>query len=305
MKMNNDEAVKYLLDKASKSRFDYTKIMDNSVKFINYPDKNCIINFVLTARGRVDFTKPMYESFLAAQEKFGGKVCFTLVEHSEAPMHSKFYRNKPVNYIYINAGQGEQFNKCLSYNIGALSAPECKYFLFHDLDILVKSDFFDTVMDNLKRTQGRALQCYTKRRVLNCDIQTTTKIIKGEIGLHSLNEGDEGVNLPMHNGQPSLGSKGGSILLDSALFYEIGGYDPELFRAYSAEDNFFWEKVSALTEIGYADEPAVELFHMWHKPQFGKNPHLYEMERDYLLFKNLPKESKVEFVNEKRNLFGV
>lgn len=300
--MNNEESIKYLLDKSYKNSFDYKKIKDNCVTFLNYPkgEDDCLINFVLTARGRLDFTKPMYESFVAAQEKFGKKVCFTLVEHSEAPMHSKFYRNKPVNYIYINAGQGEQFNKCLSYNIGVAFAPKCQYFIFHDLDILIREDFFETVIENIKRTQGRALQCYAKRRVLNCDVKTTAGIISGNININSLKEGDEGVGPPLYDGQPSLGSKGGSILLDSDLFFEVGGYDPELFRAYSAEDNFFWEKVSAVTEIGYADEPAVELFHMWHEPQFGKNPFLYEMERDYLLFKNLPKDVKKQFIFEKK-----
>jgi hypothetical protein len=303
--MNSEESVKYLTSKASSSQFNYRKIKDDCVKFLNYNDGKCIINFILTARGRVEFTKPMYESFLAAQQYFGQKVCFTIVEHSEAPMHAKFYKNKPVNYIYINSTQGEQFNKCLSYNIGALLAPHSEYFIFHDLDILIKEDFFNKVLENLKRTQGRALQCYSKRRVLNCDVEMTEKIINGEVGLNSLEEGSRGINLPMYNGKPSLGSKGGSILLDSALFFDAGGYDPELFRAYSAEDNFFWEKVSALTDIGYADEPAVEILHMWHEPQFGKNPFLYEMERDYLLFKGLPKESKIEFINEKRKLFTI
>lgn len=304
--MNNDEIVQYLIRKSEVNRFDYTKIKNDCVKFLNYDGgEECFINFILTARGRIDFTKPMYESFLDAKNKFGKKVCFTIVEHSEAPMHSKFYRNKPVNYIYINANQGEQFNKCLSYNIGALLAPKCKYFLFHDLDILVRNDFFDKVMENIERTKSRALQCYANRRVLNCDKEMTNLILKSEVDFNSLAEGNKGVNLPMFNGQPSLGSKGGSILLESELFFESGGFCSELFRAYSAEDNFFWETISALTEIEYADEPAVELFHMWHEPQFGKNPFLYEMEKDYLMFKELPKEKKVEFINEKRKMFIV
>ena len=304
MKMNYSEsakklAPKYLIDKSLHSRFDYQKIKDNCVKFLNYKGEDCFINFILTARGRVNFTKRMYDSFVAAKKEFGENVCFTIVEHSEAPMHSKFYRNKPVNYVYINAAEGEQFNKCLSYNIGVMLAPKSKYFIFHDLDILIKKDFFNKVMENIKRTKSRALQCYTKRRVLNCNAELTNKILSEDVNINFIEEGSDGVKLP------AIGSKGGSILLENDLFFEVGGYDPELFRAYSAEDNFFWEKISAVTDISYADEPEVKLMHMWHEPQFTKNPFLYEMENDYLLFKGLPKDKKLKFINEKKKMFKI
>lgn len=306
---DEEEIVKNLCEKAKASIFDYEKIKSESVMFLNDVAEECLINFILTARGRMNFTEPMYRSFKEASESFEklglGRVCFTIVEHSEIPEHSKFYRNKKTNYVFINAKPGEQFNKCLSYNIGALCCPPSKYYIFHDIDILIKRDFFERVFANVERADVRALQCYTKRRVLNCDVSVTQRLLSHELDVNSLNEGSEGVNLPMFNGEPSLGSKGGSILIERGLFFESGGYDPEIFRAYSAEDNFFWEKISALTKIGYADDPEVETFHMWHEPQFGKNPFLYEMEMDYLAFKNLTIENKKRFIAEKRKLFSV
>jgi hypothetical protein len=303
MKMSDKmEIVKYLCEKSNANRFDYEKIKSESVTFLNDLDDGCFINFILTVKGRLNFTEAMYKSFSEAKEAFGERVCFTIVEHSEAPEHSKFYRNKKANYVFIRANPGEQFNKCLSYNMGVLCSSPSKYYLFHDIDILVRKDFFEKIMSNLNKVGAKAIQCYTKRRVLNCNLEITNMLLSGKIDVNSLGENSDGVNPPMYNGQPSLGSKGGSILLESELFFEAGGYDPELFRAYSAEDNFFWEKISSLTEIAYADEPAVELFHMWHEPQFGKNPFLYEMERDYVAFKGLSDELKRKFIDEKRKL---
>lgn len=299
--MVNEEDLQYLIDKTNTNKIDYKKTNNDSVKFLNDLSNECYINFIIPVRNRLNFTEPLFRSFEEARNNCDKKIIFTIVEHSLVPEHSKFYRKQKANYVFISANQNEPFNKCLSYNIGILSTSKPKYYIFHDLDILVKKDFFNQIIENLTK-DIKALQCYTKRRVLNCDINITNKLLSKEIDINGLNELTVGVNPPMYNGKTALGSKGGSILVDSDILYEIGGYDAEMFRAYSAEDNFFWEKVALVTNIKYADNPPVEIFHMWHEPQFNKNPFIYEMEKDYLMFKNLPIEYKLKFIEFKKNI---
>lgn len=302
--MNNKEILKYLINKSYQQKVDYIQIKNDSVQFLNDLSDDCYINFIIPVRGRLNFTELLFKSFEDARNNFDKKIIFTIVEHSEVPEHSKFYRKQKANYIFINSKQGELFNKCLSYNIGILSTSPARYYLFHDLDILVQKDFFNKVAENIDNSGVSALQCYTKRRVLNCDVNITNQLLRKEIDVNNLSDKIDGVNLPMYNGQPSLGSKGGSILVKKDIVDNVGGFDPEIFKAYSAEDNFFWEKVSTVTEIGYADNPEIEVFHMYHEPQFNKNPFLHEMERDYMMFKGLPQEDKLMFLDFKRKLFN-
>lgn len=292
---NEEQILNYLKNKHLKNKINYNDIIDNSVKFLNDNTEQPFINFIITARGRTNFAEPLYNSYLDAKDNFNEKIIFTIVEHDLGPRHMKFFKDKNVNYIFIESQPDELFNKCLSYNIGANVPIQPKYFLFHDLDILIQKDFFKNIAENLKNY--KALQCYCNRRVLNCSPDLTGELISKRINVNNLKEGTLGVHLPMFNGQPSLGSKGGSILIEKDIFYKTGGYEDSLFKAYSAEDNFFWEKVSVFTEIAYADHPPIELFHMWHEPQYNKNPHLMEMEQDYNFFKALSIQHKEEFIN--------
>lgn len=297
---NEKSITDYLKNKAGQNKIDYDLILSNTEIFLNdYHDKP-FVNFIITIRDRTNFSEIFYKNIIKAKEKFDKSVSFTVVEHSVAPKNMKFFTKQQVNYAFIPAKNDELFNKCLSYNIGTMIQPTPVYYLFHDLDILVKDTFFNDVFKNLQ--SSNALQCYTQRRVLNCDPNLTVKLLDGTINVEDLKEKYPGVNYPMYNGKPSLGSKGGSILIESKLFYEAGGYDPELFKAYSSEDNFFWEKIATLTDIKYSDNPAIEIFHMYHEPMFNKNPFLYEMENDYLLFKELNKDNRLDFINFKKQL---
>ena len=108
----------------------------------------------------------------------------------------------------------------------------------------------------------------------------------------------------MFNGQPALGSKGGSILVEREFYYELGGFDPELFWGYAAEDQIFWDKaITLLGEVSYADNPPIDIFHMWHPPTHATNPLLYEMEEYMLQFRNMKKKERMNFLNLKKELF--
>ena len=294
--INWKDAVTYLVEKHQSYKPKCYLINESTAAY--FADKD-FINFIIPARGRVEFAKPLYESFINATIQFKHQVLFTFVEHSEEKQHSDYFADKDVNYIHIEAGPGEQFNKCLCYNIGVKSSPKTKYVLCHDLDILIKPDFFNNIMANIERKQYQAMQCYTGRRVLNLDKELTDKILTEGLtdsNYKNLEVSSSGVGMPMYLGKPALGSKGGSIIVKSELFNKVGGFDDGLFRAYSAEDAFFWDKISCFTDIGYADEPAIELLHMYHPPQIGSNPFYQEMQRDYDLFKTMPKEFKLAYI---------
>ena len=48
--------------------------------------------------------------------------------------------------------------------------------------------------------------------------------------------------------------------LKKELFEEVGGFDPEIFWGYAAEDQFFWEKINTISEVSYADNPIINMF---------------------------------------------
>ena len=88
------------------------------------------------------------------------------------------------------------------------------------------------------------------------------------------------------------------------MFEEVGGFDPELFWGYAAEDQFFWEKVNNVSQVGFADNPLIDMFHMWHPPSYTTNPLLHSMERDWIVFKDLNAEEKMEIIKLKKELYA-
>lgn len=291
-----------LIEEIKKQSIDYELIKKNSVfKLPNVGDYD--INFIITVRDRLHFAQPMFDSFKGAAKKVNSKICYTVVEHSERPDHSKFCKKNDINYIYIPAETGEQFNKCLSYNFGALFSVSAKYHLFHDIDILIQSSFFEKINTYIDKG-SKALQCYAHRGVVNCELEITRSLLSKDISVDDLGPSVYGVNYPNTKGGFGAGSTGGSILVEDELFNKIGGYDPELFRAYSAEDQFFWNKLLTKVEIDYADDPEIDLFHMWHERQLGNNPFFHVMESYMTHFKSLTKEEKDNVVDYKSKIFS-
>lgn len=299
----NQKTVETLKREIIKKKVDYKELSNHAI-IINNNSQEVDINFIVTARGRKEFAEPLYRSFLAAKEKTDKIISFTIVEHAPFPEHGKFFKNKDVNYIFIRSEEGEVFNKCLAYNAGAIFTSKAKYLLFHDLDIVVQSDFFINILANVEKTNCEALQCYTNKRVLFCTDELSKKIINKEITIDSLSEQYENVSPPINKGEVTYGSKGGSILITQRVFNEIGGFDPELFEGYSAEDQFFWDKVLQIVSIEYADDPKVELFHLWHPPAHGDGILNLLMEGRFRSFQRLEHSQKKEILKLKQDLIN-
>ncbi len=288
------------------NQFNYDEIREKSEVYL-LNDYEYDINVIIGFRGRREFVSPLIDSFKKAFEYYINnavvyrKFCLTFVEHSDSP-DNKDLISPYCNYLWTPGNVTEQYSRSFAYNFGVKYSNKSKYYILHDIDILVKENFFEEVFANLK--DNKCMQTYGKRRVLYMTPELTSKVINGTSDINILNENSEQVSLPMFNGQPALGSKGGSILIERDFYYEIGGFDPELFWGYAAEDQIFWDKaITLLGEVTYADNPSIDIFHMWHPPTSGTNPLLHIMESYMLQFRGMNKKARMNFLNLKKELF--
>lgn len=294
-----------IFETVEKNKFNYEDIKKESIiKLLNENEYD--INVIIGFKGRKEFFNPLIESFNASFEYYkkidpSKNFCFTFVEHSEFPEGKPLLEDR-VNYLWTPGNLTNEYSRSFAYNFGVKYSNKSKYYLLHDLDILVKENFFEELYLNLK--DYRCMQTYGKRRVLYLSPELTPKVINRDVDVNTLSEYSNDVNLPMYNGQPALGSKGGSIVIERELYYAIGGFDPEIFWGYAAEDQMFWDKAMTIVgEVEYADNPPIDIFHMWHPPTSMTNPLVYEMENYMLQFRNMKKKDRNMFIDIKKELF--
>lgn len=273
------------------NQIDYQKLKDNNIVIIHTPEEAHDISFVIPVRGRISFLKPMFKSFQAAVEKSGLNISLTVSEHSKNPEHSQFCKKNKINYIWTTSEDNQYFNKCLAMNMAAIFGPKSKYLLFHDLDCLIQSDFFVNLMSNISNKNCKAIQCFHGRRVLYLNEELTTSILNEKINTDDLKLDYPGINLPAFIGAP-----GGSIMVDRNLFFEVGGYDPELFYSNAPEDIFFWNKINEISKMETSDSPKIEIFHMNHPVTYYDNPRVQEMLALNKSFETAKPEQKTEFL---------
>ena len=297
--------MKNIFEALEQNKFSYGNIRKSShVSLLDEEefDMNVIVGF----RGRQEFLIPLIESFERAFEyhknKYGSKTfCFTFVEHDERANGKELLEGK-VNYLWTPGNVVDKYSRSFAYNFGVKYSNKAKHYLLHDLDILVKENFFEELFSNLK--DSRCMQTYGKRRVLYLSQELTPKVIAKEVDFNSFDESTPDVSLPMFAGRPALGSKGGSIVVERELYYEVGGFDPELFWGYAAEDQMFWNKtITKLGEIDYADNPPIDIFHMWHPPTFNTNPLVYEMENYMHQYNGMKKKDRFRYLEIQKNTF--
>ena len=161
------------------------------------------------------------------------KVNYIIVEHSELSFYITTCYQKQIDYVHIPCKKDEIFNKCLCHNIGVFVSKKSKYLVFHDLDCISQKSFFKNLFENINNTKCRAIQTFTDRRVLVCNEDITVKLLKRSIDINDLNKESADIEVSIS------GAPGGSVCVDYKLFFEIGGYDPELFVGYAPEDQFF------------------------------------------------------------------
>lgn len=272
-----------------KNKFSYEQIKPLSK--INLIDNyEYDINIIIGFRNRAEFLQPLIKSFKNAINFCNKKICLTFVEHDTYPKYEPLLRNI-VNYIWTPGNIVSQYSRSFAYNFGVKYSNNAKYYLLHDVDILVKKNFFIELEKNL--SNFKCLQPYGNRHILYMSKELTNNIIS-----EKQNIDDESIK-PSASPPDLKGSKGGSILVSKDLFFEVGGFDPEIFWGYAAEDQLFWDKVSTITNIGYADNPSIDMYHMWHEPMVFTNPLLAFMDKYMYEFRLMDYNQKISFLNLK------
>lgn len=194
-----------------------------------------------------------------------------LVEHSPLPELQSIAEEFRCEYIWIFLDPRVpilpigQFNKALCYDKAFLYGSPAQWYLFHDNDILVPNHFWERVDANLRRTNAQFLQPYTHRCLLSLK-QHVSDIFRDNLSL--VDEPiDESMRYDMFPGAP-----GGSLYLSRRRYLEAGGHDPQISWGYGPEDALFYHKVELLEPIVFADEPPIELLHLWHPSAAVENP---------------------------------
>ena len=188
--------------------------------------------------------------------------------------------------------------------MGVFYSQKAKSYIFHDIDCLIQSDFFQKLSANIQNQKAKAIQCFTGRRVLYLNHQLTQKIIKKEFEVDNLTIDLPEVDFPRLGGKIMLGAPGGSIYCERELFFTVGGYDSELFLANSPEDIFFWTKVDTIDKMFISDNPNIEIYHMFHEPTWMNNPHIHEMQNINNIFQEMSIEEKTDFIKFKSELIN-
>ncbi len=294
-----------LVSLVKKNSIDYNEIRNKSYVSIN-KEKKYLINVIIGFRGRTKFILPILNSFKSAIKYYNEiynsnkqKICLTFIEHDLEPYHKDTL--KPyVNYIWTLGNTTDEYNRGFVYNFGVRYSNKAKYYLLHDIDILVKENFFVELFENLK--ESRCIQTYGNRRVLYLSKNVTDGILNGKIDYNSLDEEFVNTNRLESEIIPNAGSKGGSILVEKDLFFDVGGFDPELFNGYAPEDQLFWEKaLFLLNKIDYADNPPIDMFHLWHPTLKDSNSNLDTMQEYVEIFKKMEHNDKLAFIKLKKD----
>lgn len=237
-----------ILDYFRKNKIDYRNIL-SGCELVNIPKEAPLHITIIPVRGRKDFIPAINNCF----DK--NKYPFAITEHSEYPECRSLCLELGVFYIWIPSNM-DKFNKCLCFNIAALVFKESRYFMFHDVDIILSPSSMDLIYLNLK--DNHAIQTFHNQRLLQANCELTEFVKTGCISFNSIHDKIPGLK------PNKSGAVGGSILIKKDFFFDIGGYDSELFSEYSLEDQFFWDKMLLMGNVGFANGPVVEMIHLYH-----------------------------------------
>jgi len=270
------------------------------------------INIIIGVRGREAFLPICIRYLKKAIEKSPLTTRITIVEQDISPKFRDICKGVDIDYVFIPNSfivSGKAYNRSLCFNAGYILANLSTWYLFHDIDILVDPEFFVKLKTYLDKNP-QWIQTYTKKRVLLLKSGITDTIIKHTACI------DFSVLQNERDYSPATaGSTGGSILVRSDIFTKVGGFDPELFYGYGPEDSFFWSKLECLDKrvdqvynhfAGggvFADDPAIEVYHLYHSSMSQSNPDERVMLGLRQYFWSLKYNEKMDIINEKEKIF--
>lgn len=233
-------------------------------------------------------------------EGYHPQLC--IVEHSPYPELESIATSFNAEYLWIFLDPRDpslpvgQFNKALCYDKAFLFTSPAEWYLFHDNDVLVPNDFWRRLDENVKRANTQFLQPYTHRSLLNTKPEVADQL-RNNLELADEKLSEEMI-YPIREGAP-----GGSLYLHRSRYLDVGGHDPNYCWGYGPEDRLFFNKLQLFEPIAYADDPPIEMIHLWHPTASANNPFLWEMDwfvKTY--FQQLSETQKREFMQSKKQL---
>ena len=236
--------------------------------------------------------------------KEGYRPQVLLVEHSPFPELQRIAEQFQCEYIWffldprIPELPVGQFNKALCYDKAFLYGTPAEWYLFHDNDILVPKQFWSMLDANIERAKTQFLQPYTHRCLLNL------KQVVADMFRQNLALADEPLDDSMYAPIKGIqGAPGGSLYLSRQRYLEAGGHDPQFCWGYGPEDALFYQKVELLEPIAFADDPPIEMIHLWHPPAQSTN--IFRVEMDVFvkhIFFSKSQEEKRTYMKHKEEL---
>jgi hypothetical protein len=241
-----------------------------------------------------------FQSIEPPQEGYRPQIL--LVEHSPLPELQNIAETYNCEYIWLFLDPRVpelpigQFNKALAYDKAFLYGSPAQWYLFHDNDVLVPKDFWNRLDANVERTKTQFLQPYANRCLFNLK-EATAELFRENVSL-----ADEPLEPTMHY-PLEPGAPGGSLYLSKQRYLEAGGHDPQFCWGYGPEDALFYHKLELLEPIAFADEPPIDMIHLWHPSAAIANPFRNEMDWFVkVLFQGKSKEEKLAYMKHKEAL---
>jgi len=221
-----------------------------------------------------------------------------LVEHSHLYEIEDIANEFNCEYICFKQNEDDsplgQFNKALCYDKAFLFSSPAEWYLFHDNDILVPNDFWGRLDANVQRTGTKSLQAYMQRSLLKLYPHVADMMREDPAIL------DQGTHPGMYS-QKNPVALGRSIYIHRDRYIDVGGHDPNVCWGYGPENRLFYNKLQVFEPISFADNPPIEMVHLWHPSVSKSNPFLDVMNwfvSDY--YEKLSLKDRIDIIQAKK-----
>lgn len=208
------------------------------------------VSFVIGHRGleRLPHLLSVLSS-IAAQS--GAEVECVLVEQSVEPRIAERIPDW-VRYLHTPTPDGMPYSRAWAFNVGAREA-RGGLLVFHDNDMIMPRRYAAELL-GVRRRGFEVINL--KRFVFYLGEHETAQVLEGKA-----------IDGPPERVVQNL-EGGGSVAVDRAAFFEIGGFD-ESFVGWGGEDNEFWERSAVRVVWPWGYVPLAHLHHA-EQPEKGR-----------------------------------
>jgi len=282
----------------------YTNFYKNNFKYVLdqkfiYNKQNKKYNIIIGVKDRTKYLHTTL-NFLKNSIKYSSnpdEYNIIVCEHDYRPKHKLYCLNNKIDYGFLNlknSNTNDLYSRGLVFNCSVKAFPSSEWYLFHDCDLLTPNLFFKN-LESLIVNCKSWIQPYSNKMVLNLSTKDTELLQNNSNNL--IPDLDKEYYSKTTKNMP--GAVGGSTLVPKTLFYEVGGFDSELFYGYAPEDALFWFKLECLYK-------KIEFHKHWNNhfgsAEYAENNNLYHQAHLIEINKNLEHDKMVNIKNNYVNL---